>query len=190
MTRKRGMATAFAAACLVLAGCAGPLNLMQESIYCDDARIAQGFDTYTVANRTGSLFDRKIGGLTGLETWLRISVPNEGGEFRVDYDATVSDGDFKIVFVDEKNVDTVCEGTARGSRVFTLDRGEYALKAVGRMRVPKSPSNCKRAKASPPLPRVTRSTTTRQWISNRLKADAADLPAWTRMRFHKKRTTA
>ena len=89
MTRKRGMATAFAAACLVLAGCAGPLNLMQESIYCDDARIAQGFDTYTVANRTGSLFDRKIGGLTGLETWLRISVPNEGGEFRVDYDATV-----------------------------------------------------------------------------------------------------
>ena len=89
------------------------------------------FDTYTVANRTGSLFDRKIGGLTGLETWLRISVPNEGGEFRVDYDATVSDGDFKIVFVDEKNVDTVCEGTARGSRVFTLDRGEYALKAVG-----------------------------------------------------------
>ena len=121
MTRKRGMATAFAAACLVLAGCAGPLNLMQESIYCDDARIAQGFDTYTVANRTGSLFDRKIGGLTGLETWLRISVPNEGGEFRVDYD----------VFVDEKNVDTVCEGTARGSRVFTLDRGEYALKAVG-----------------------------------------------------------
>ena len=35
------MATAFAAACLVLAGCAGPLNLMQESIYCDDARIAQ-----------------------------------------------------------------------------------------------------------------------------------------------------
>ena len=86
MTRKRGMATAFAAACLVLAGCAGPLNLMQESIYCDDARIAQGFDTYTVANRTGSLFDRKIGGLTGLETWLRISVPNEGGEFRVDYD--------------------------------------------------------------------------------------------------------
>ena len=62
MTRKRGMATAFAAACLVLAGCAGPLNLMQESIYCDDARIAQGFDTYTVANRTGSLFDRKIGG--------------------------------------------------------------------------------------------------------------------------------
>ena len=113
MTRKRGMATAFAAACLVLAGCAGPLNLMQESIYCDDARIAQGFDTYTVANRTGSLFDRKIGGLTGLETWLRISVPNEGGEFRVDYDATVSDGDFKIVFVDEKNVDTVCEGTGR-----------------------------------------------------------------------------
>ena len=99
MTRKRGMATAFAAACLVLAGCAGPLNLMQESIYCDDARIAQGFDTYTVANRTGSLFDRKIGGLTGLETWLRISVPNEGG--------------------------------ARGSRVFTLDRGGYALKAVG-----------------------------------------------------------
>lgn len=131
MTRKRGMATAFAAACLVLAGCAGPLNLMQESIYCDDARIAQGFDTYTVAYRTGSLFDRKIGGLTGLETWLRISVPNEGGEFRVDYDATVSDGDFKIVFVDEKNVDTVCEGTARGSRVFTLDRGGYALKAVG-----------------------------------------------------------
>ena len=92
MTRKRGMATAFAAACLVLAGCAGPLNLMQESIYCDDARIAQGFDTYTVANRNG---------------------------------------DFKIVFVDEKNVDTVCEGTARGSRVFTLDRGGYALKAVG-----------------------------------------------------------
>ena len=43
---------------------------MQESIYCDDARIAQGFDTYTVANRTGSLFDRKIGGLTGLELSL------------------------------------------------------------------------------------------------------------------------
>ena len=119
------------ALCCVLTGCSGLATAEQKSIYHDDARIARGFDTYSVVDSRGSLFDRHLGELTGLETWLQLSVPEEGGTFRVDYDVTVQAGDFKIVFVDGKNVDVVCEGTARGSRVFTLDRGEYALKAVG-----------------------------------------------------------
>ena len=134
MAAKRIMATAtamaLALACL-LAGCAGPINLMQQSIYHDDARIARGFDTYTVANRNGSLSDRHLGEFSGLETWLRLSIPEEGGTFRIDYDVDVSAGDFKIVFVDGEDVDVVCEGTAVGSRTFTLDPGDYALKAVG-----------------------------------------------------------
>ena len=189
MTRKRGMATAFAAACLVLAGCAGPLNLMQESIYCDDARIAQGFDTYTVANRTGSLFDRKIGGPAWKHGFGSPS-PTKAGSFasttmRPYRTATSrSYSSMRRTLIPSAKERLAEAASSRSTGESTPS------KPSGRMRVPKSPSNCKRAKASPPLPRVTRSTTTRQWISNRLKADAADLPAWTRMRFHKKRTTA
>lgn len=135
MAEKCIMATATAIApalpCLLLAGCAGPINLMQQSIYHDDTRIARGFDTYTVANRNGSLPDRHLGEFSGLETWLRLSIPEKGGTFRIDYDVDVSAGDFKIVLVDGEDVDVVCEGTAVGSRIFTLDPGDYALKAVG-----------------------------------------------------------
>lgn len=134
MAEKRIMATftamALALACL-LAGCSGLASVEQKSIYHDDVRIAQGADTYTVVNSRGSIFDRHIGEMTGLETWLRLSIPEEGGTFRIDYDVDVSAGDFKIVFVDGEDVDVVCEGTAVGSRTFTLDPGDYALKAVG-----------------------------------------------------------
>ena len=119
------------ALCCVLTGCSGLATAEQKSIYHDDARIARGFDTYSVVDSRGSLFDRHLGELTGLETWLQLSVPEEGGTFRVDYDVTVQAGDFKIVFVDGKNVDVVCEGTGVGSRTFTLEPGDYALKAVG-----------------------------------------------------------
>ncbi len=107
------------ALCCVLTGCSGLATAEQKSIYHDDARIARGFDTYSVVDSRGSLFDRHLGELTGLETWLQLSVPEEGGTFRVDYDVTVQAGDFKIVFVDGKNVDVVCEGT-----------GESVLSAV------------------------------------------------------------
>ncbi|MRX82727.1 hypothetical protein [Eggerthella guodeyinii] len=119
------------ALCCVLTGCSGLANIEQKSIYHDDPRIAQGSDTYSVVDSRGSLFDRHLGELTGLETWLQLSVPEEGGAFRVDYDVTVQAGDFKIVFVDDKNVDIVCEGSGVGSRTFTLEPGDYALKAVG-----------------------------------------------------------
>lgn len=119
------------ALCCVLTGCSGLANTEQKSIYHDDPRIAQGSDTYSVVDSRGSLFDRHLGELTGLETWLQLSVPEEGGTFRVDYDVTVQAGDFKIVFVDGKNVDIVCEGSGVGSRTFTLEPGDYALKAVG-----------------------------------------------------------
>ncbi|OUO87613.1 hypothetical protein B5F40_13495 [Gordonibacter sp. An230] len=72
-----------------------------------------------------------MGEFSGLETWLRLSIPEKGGTFRIDYDVDVSAGDFKIVLVDGEDVDVVCEGTAVGSRIFTLDPGDYALKAVG-----------------------------------------------------------
>ena len=128
--RAFALSTALALSCL-LTGCSGLASVEQKSIYHDDVRIAQGADTYTVVNSGGSIFDRHIGDMTGLETWLRLSVPEGGGTFRVDYDVTVQAGDFKIVFVDGKNVDVVCEGTAVGSRTFTLDPGDHALKAVG-----------------------------------------------------------
>lgn len=119
------------ALCCVLTGCSGLATAEQKSIYHDDARIAQGADTYSVVDSRGSLFNRHIGELNGLETWLRLSVPEEGGAFRIDYDVTVSAGDFKLVFVDGEDVDVVCEGTAHGSRTLALEPGDYVLKAVG-----------------------------------------------------------
>lgn len=119
------------ALCCVLTGCSGLATAEQKAIYHDDARIAQGADTYSVVDSRGSIFDRHLGELNGLETWLRLSAPEDGGKFRIDYDVDVSAGDFKIVFVDGKNVDVVCEGSGVGSHTFSLDSGDYALKAVG-----------------------------------------------------------
>ncbi|WP_101721540.1 hypothetical protein [Eggerthella timonensis] len=119
------------ALCCALTGCSGLATAEQKSVYRDDARIAQGADTYSVVDSRGSIFDRHLGELNGLETWLQLSIPEEGGAFRIDYDVDVSTGDFKLVFVDGKNVDIVYEGTGVGSRTFTLEPGDYALKAVG-----------------------------------------------------------
>lgn len=137
MSRERRRIIAVAAsltlASFMLAGCAGPFNIMQRTIYHDDDRIAQGFDTYTVVNRTGSAFDKiHVGEFTGLKTWLRLSAPEGGGTCRIDYETIVSAGDFKIVFVEDgASVDLICEGTESGSRTFSLEQGDYALKAVG-----------------------------------------------------------
>ncbi len=119
------------ALCCILAGCSALATAEQKSIYHDDARIAQEVDTYSIVDSRGSLFDRHLGELNGLETRLWLSVPEGGGAFWLDYDATVRAGSFKIVLVNGENVDVVCEGTDVGSRTFTLEPGDYALKAVG-----------------------------------------------------------
>lgn len=119
------------ALCYTLASCSDLATAEQKSIYHDDARIAQEVDTYSIVDSRGSLFDRHLDELNGLETWLWLSVPEGGGAFRLDYDATVRASSFKIVLVNDENVDVVCEGTDVGSRTFMLELGDYALQAVG-----------------------------------------------------------
>lgn len=124
------------ALCCALTGCSGLASTEQKSVYHDDNRIARETDTYTALNLRGfhddSADSLSVGELTGSITRLRLSVPEEGGEFRVDYDVAVRAGDFKIVFVDGEHVDIVCEGSGSGSRTFTLHQGAYALKVVGK----------------------------------------------------------
>lgn len=133
MIKKSGILALFVATCCILASCAGPFNLLQGSIYHNDNLIKQQVDTYTIKNRTGSILEEThIGEQTGSDTWVRLSVPQEGGTFYITYDVTTTAGDFKLVFVENgKSVEVICEGTAQGSRTFTLEHGDYSLKAVG-----------------------------------------------------------
>lgn len=123
------------ALCFALSGCTGLSSAAQNSVYDNDALIAQEADTYSAVDWRGTLPDKlHFGELTGSASLLRLSVPEGGGDFSIDYDATVTAGDFKLVLANANagSVELVCEGTGTGSRTFSLDKGEYTLKAVGK----------------------------------------------------------
>lgn len=133
MNKKRLVIPVLAALCLALTGCGGLANSVQAAAYPDDKLIAQEGDTYTAVQWRGEPPDNmSIDEFTGTRAWLRLSVPEGGGELVVDYDQTVTAGDFKTVLVKyDERVEVVCEGTDSGTRTFALEPGDYAVKAVG-----------------------------------------------------------
>lgn len=133
MTKKLLALPVIAALCLALAGCGGLANSTQAAAYPDDKLIAQRGDTYTAVQWTGNPPDEmSVGEFTGTRAWLRLSVPEGGGELAIDYDQAVTAGDFKTVLAKyDERVEVVCEGTDAGARTFALEPGDYAVKAVG-----------------------------------------------------------
>ncbi|WP_143412120.1 hypothetical protein [Arabiibacter massiliensis] len=133
MIGKRFKILAMAALCLALSGCAGLANRVQTSMYDDEGLIAQEADSYTALIFNGSVQDEmSFDGFTGSCSVLDVSVPVGGGKLLIEYDVSVSKGDFKIVLVQgAKQVEAVCEGTGEGTRTFDLEAGNQVVKVVG-----------------------------------------------------------
>lgn len=133
MLGKRRLIPVFVVLSLALTGCANLAGSTQGATYPDDKAIARKGDVYTTMLWGGSLPDEiDMKGFTGTAALLELSVPECGGELAVDCDQAVSAGDFKTVLVRYgENADLICEGTGGAARSFSLEPGDYAIKAVG-----------------------------------------------------------
>ena len=133
MKWKRSVLPVLVVVCFALAGCSSSTGSTQAAAYPDDKLVMQRGDTYSAGLWGGSLPDEvNMGQFTGMAALLLLAVPVGGGELFIDYDQTVTSGDFKTVLVMYgESVELMCEGTGAEEKSFTLTAGDYAIKAVG-----------------------------------------------------------
>lgn len=133
MKWKRSVLPVLVVVCFALVGCSSSASSAQVAAYPDDKLVAQQGDTYSAQLWGGSLPDEvNFGGFTGTASLLHLAIPEGGGELFINCDQTVTAGDFKTVLVKYgESVELICEGSSNKEQSFTLEAGDYAIKAVG-----------------------------------------------------------
>ncbi|HAO61966.1 MAG TPA: hypothetical protein DCQ90_08720 [Erysipelotrichaceae bacterium] len=119
----------------LVSGCS-QLNSYQAGIYDDDAKIANQGDSYTFANRLGSIKETSLhlefGGFYGKQTVWTIEA-NEKGIVWLDVEIKLDGGRFKICLVDaNREVTVIAENETDEVIQVEVPQGKNYLVLVGK----------------------------------------------------------
>jgi len=108
----------------------------KAAMYTDEEAIVAEGDSYFTTQYVQSSSSKYVvncsfGSFSGTRT-LWVIRAQEGGTFKVTYDAEITKTDFKLVLIDpDKNLQVIFENSATGEQTFTLSEGKYVIKLVG-----------------------------------------------------------
>lgn len=116
-------------------GCSN-FSSYQREIFDDNNKIISQSDSYSFRNRVGRTLGNEsnieFSFFTGMETIWKINA-SEKEDIRIEYNSSISEGDFKIVLITPENeVINIISQSGEGNKIIQLNKGSSRFKIIGR----------------------------------------------------------